>query len=231
MRGQLASSASNSVRDGTIKGWITKVYPEYNNIQTRVRSESCQSFIYRAHRWARKHLVVRGIPQQEAMAESVPIVSQPRLSEIQQFYMNGEFYFKKKDYKNAETLLKKMYTKLETAYPELEERVFRFTEWQHLLNLFIVCQFKLKIFDSMENRLMKIEFDQVSEILLDALYNTVEVFISACCGVERLDVAASLATKVINIQERNGLIPFRMKQVLSEIYLRQNDIDKAEQLC
>jgi tetratricopeptide (TPR) repeat protein len=161
-------------------------------------------------------------------------VSQSK-SRILCWYDSGKSDFQAQKYKAAWTFLDKAYSELETTYSELQDRVLHFNNWENLLNLLVVCQCKLEKFDealsTLNSLIQRIGSELVPETLLNAICKTTEVLISNFCRVVRLDDAAGLATKVIDLKTSNNLSALDTQRILAEIYLRQNNLAEAESRC
>jgi tetratricopeptide (TPR) repeat protein len=161
-------------------------------------------------------------------------VSQSR-SRILCWYDSGESDFQAQKYEDAWTFLDKAYSELETTYSELQDRVLHFNNWENLLNLLVVCQCKLQKFDealsTLNSLIQRIGSELVPETLLNAICRATEMLISNFCTVERLDAAASLATKIIDLKTSNNLSALDTQRLLAEVYLRKNNLEEAESRC
>jgi tetratricopeptide (TPR) repeat protein len=162
-------------------------------------------------------------------------VSQSK-SNIIVWYDGGESAFRSKDYHASRILLGKAYSELELTYPDLEDRILQFNDWQNLLDLLVICQCKLQKYDEAQNTLdsliQKIQSESIPETLVDAIIKAADVVISSYYKVERLDNAVNLATQIIDIKKNNNnRFALDTQLILAEIYLRQNKIEEAKSRC
>ena len=217
---ELASCASKSVRDGRITQWMSSINPNGDDQSVSIFIHSLQILSSNAAR-----------PENQRRSTITSTVSQSK-SRILCWYDSGKSDFQARKYKGAWTFLDKAYSELETTHSELQDRALHFNNWDSLLNLLVVCQCKLQKFDealgTLDSLIQRMGSELVSETLLNAVCKTTEVLISNFCTVERLDDAVSLATKVIDLKTSNNLSALDTQRLLAEVYLRKNNLEKAE---
>jgi hypothetical protein len=219
---ELTSCASRSMRDGGIRKWIKST-----NCARDDEAVSSHPFLIHLQMGTSDSVVLQTERRSSTVSQS--------MSNILHFYERGEFNFNAQNYQAACPLLDRAYSKLETTYSELEDRGLHFKDWEDLFNLLVLCQCNLQKFDKALNTLnsliQKIGSELVAESVVNAISKATEVLISNFCRVERLDDAASLATKVIDLKISDSLGTLDTQRILAEIHLRQDKIEEAEGRC